>query len=87
MENGGRFEIPRHRDRRNFVIVKTLRLPAVSQSRGIIDWLIWSQIQDLAPHFGEKFQLSHHGMANLALFCFHKTYFSPLKCKNYLFLT
>ena len=84
--HGGRFEIPRHQDGRNFVIGQPIKLTAVSQSSGIIDRLIWSQIQVSAPHFGKKFPISHHGMVNLALFCFHKTYHFPSKCNNYLSL-
>jgi hypothetical protein len=76
--DGGRFQIPRHRDGRNFVIGQPLKLTAVSQSSGIIDGLIWSQIQVSALHFGGKFQISRHGITNLALFCFHKTFF-PLQ--------
>ena len=84
--HGGRFEITRHQDGRNFVIGQPLKLTAVSQFSGIFDGLIWSQIQVSAPHFGDKFQIFRHGIANLALFRFHKTYFPPSKCNKYLSL-
>ena len=84
--HGGIFEIFRHRDGRNFVIGQPLKLTAVSLSSGTIDRLIWSQIQVSAPHFGKKFPISHHRIPILALFCFHKTYYSPSKCNNYLSL-
>jgi hypothetical protein len=49
--HGGRFEITRHRNGRNFVFGQPLKLTAVSQSSGIIYGLIWSQIQVSAPPF------------------------------------
>ena len=55
--HGGRFEITRHQDGRNFVIGQPLKLTAVSQSSGIFDGLIWSQIQVSAAHFGKKFPI------------------------------
>ena len=73
--HGRRFEIPHHQDGFFFVIGQPLKLTAVSQSSGIIDGLIWSQIQVSAPHFGWKFQIFRHGIANLALFRFHEPIF------------
>ena len=77
--HGGRFEIPRHQDGRNFVIGQPLKFTAVSQSSGITDGLIWSQIQVSAPHFGGKFQIFRHVIVNLALYRFHETYFPNFK--------
>ena len=68
--HGRRFEIPRHQDRRNFVIGQPLKLTAVCQSSGIIYRLIWSQIQVSPAHIGGTFQISCHVIANLALFGF-----------------